>query len=72
MLSYSTQAPLAPQSVLQNRHVESIPAPKIKGGGMNPVKHSHQKASMNHLTSLINAKEIIMGAASNAKPNTTQ
>jgi len=24
--------------VLQNRHVESIPAPKINGGGIKPVK----------------------------------
>lgn len=37
-LSYSAQAPCSPQNVLQNRHVESIPAPKISGGGIKPVK----------------------------------
>lgn len=37
-LSYSRQAPRAPQSELQKRQVESIPAPNMRGGGMNPVQ----------------------------------
>lgn len=47
-MSYSRQAPLSPQSELQKRQVESIPAPKIRGGGIKPAKTEVSGDQKNH------------------------
>ncbi|TNN58759.1 hypothetical protein EYF80_031004 [Liparis tanakae] len=44
------QAPFSPQTELQNRQVESMPMPKISGGGIKPGKGGDYRQTAEALT----------------------